>query len=277
MPAVVTRLRRLAEASHPGPVAAVTGASAAYAVSIGRSVAGVLLVAVAVLAGQLSVGWHNDWLDAERDAAAGRLDKPVARGAIARGTVRTAALAAGAAAVPASLASGWRAGSVHLVAVAAAWAYNTRAKATVVSFLPYTVAFGLLPVFVSLGASGAPLGPWWAPVASALLGTGAHLMNALPDLEDDLAAGVRGLPNRLGRRRSLAAAATLLLGASALLALHSGRPGAPGAVGLGLALVGVALAYATAGRPASRAPFGLTILVALVDVALLLVEGHGAR
>ncbi|MHA6618356.1 hypothetical protein [Pseudonocardia sp. DLS-67] len=41
-----------------------------------------LLVAAAVLAGQVSIGWRGDALDAGRDAAAGRPDKPVDTGAV---------------------------------------------------------------------------------------------------------------------------------------------------------------------------------------------------
>ena len=97
-----------------------------------------------------------------------------------------------------SLLSGWRAAIVHCVAVALAWAYDLGLKATALSVVPYAIAFGLLPVFVVLGLPGAPWPPWWAPVAGALLGAGAHFANALPDLDDDIATGVRGLPHRLG-------------------------------------------------------------------------------
>ena len=54
----------------------------------------IALVVAAVLAGQLSIGWLNDVLDAERDRTAGRADKPVAAGAVSRrrssGGLRTA-------------------------------------------------------------------------------------------------------------------------------------------------------------------------------------------
>jgi len=276
MPGVATLVRRLVEASHPGPVVGVTTASAAYAIAIGRGDGGVVAVVAAVLAGQLSVGWHNDWLDAGRDALAGRRDKPVARGVIDRATVRHAAIAAAIVTIPASLASGWRAGAVHIAAVAAAWGYNARVKSTAWSAAPYAVAFGLLPVFISLGARGAPLGPWWAPAASALLGTGAHFMNALPDLEQDMAAGVSGLPHRLGRERSLALAIALLLAASVVLALGSRAPRALGAAGLGISLVCVVVARRAARDHESRVPFSLAIVVALVDVVLLLLAGHTA-
>ena len=39
-----------------------------------------LLVTAAVLAGQLSIGWSNDLIDARRDRAVGRTDKPLAVG-----------------------------------------------------------------------------------------------------------------------------------------------------------------------------------------------------
>jgi 4-hydroxybenzoate polyprenyltransferase len=165
---------------------------------------------------------------------------------------------------------------VHLVAVAWAWAYNTGLKSTVTSFVPYAAAFGLLPVFVSLGRPGSPLGPWWAPTAAALLGTGAHLMNTLPDLERDATAGIRGLPHLLGRARSLAAAALLLLAAAGVLALATGHVGILGACSVAASLAGVGTAVLVAARrPSSRLPFGLTIGVALVDVGMLLADGRG--
>ena len=70
-----------------------------------------MLVALAVLAGQLSVGWSNDYLDRERDRAAGRTDKPVAAGELSPTLVRDGARwSRSALCVPLSLLSGWRAG-----------------------------------------------------------------------------------------------------------------------------------------------------------------------
>ena len=93
-------------------------------------------MAVAVLAGQLSTGWSNDWFDAARDTAAGRSDKPIVAGTVDVATVRAAALGALVVCVPLSLLSGWRAATVHLVAVASAWACNAGLKATPASPSP---------------------------------------------------------------------------------------------------------------------------------------------
>jgi 4-hydroxybenzoate polyprenyltransferase len=263
----------LLRSCHPEPALAVTVIGISLAASSGRPATGVAAVGAAVAAGQLSVGWHNDWLDAERDRTAGRTDKPVAGGAVRRATVGMAAGAALAACVPLSFLSGFWAGVAHLVAVALAWGYNAWLKSTVLSWLPYALSFALLVAFVSLGLPGAPWPPWWALGAAALLGVGAHLANAAPDLEADLATGVNGLPHRLGYRRSVTGAAALLGAASVLVTLGPGRLGWP-ALGLPVAagLLGVGLAGRR--RAGSRRLFRVAMAVALVDVATLVARGR---
>lgn len=266
----------LARSCHPEPTVAVTALVTALAVTTGRDLAGALLVAAAVLTGQLSIGWLNDHLDAERDRAVGRTDKPAAAGAIPARTVGVAAVVAALLCVPLSLASGLVAGALHLVAVSAGLAYDLGLKATRASVLPYAVCFGLLPVFVVLGAGGTP--PWWLPMAGALLGSGAHFANVLPDLDDDLATGVRGLPHRLGAAGSRVAAAALLLAASVVLVGGVLGSGAAVPVPVLAAAPVVAACVLLAGflagrRRGSRAPFRAVMVVALIDVALLVAAG----
>jgi 4-hydroxybenzoate polyprenyltransferase len=266
------RTAALVQACHPEPTVAVTAVATALAVSAGRG-AGAVWVAGAFLTGQLSVGWSNDWIDGERDARSGRADKPVARGELPVAAVRTAALTALALCVPLSLAMGVVAGVVHLVAVAAAWGYNARLKATVLSWAPYALAFGLVPSVVTLGLPGSPWAPWWATAAGALLGVGAHLANALPDLEDDVATGVRGLPHRLGSAASAALAAVLLLLATALLALAPGGPEPAGVAVVAVAAGVTGVGLVRARRPGSRAAFRAAIVVAVLGVTVLVARG----
>lgn len=264
----------LLRASHPEPSAAVTVAAIALAAASGRDAAGVAAVAAAVLAGQLSIGWLNDYLDADRDTAVGRRDKPVPAGAVRRRAVGAAAVVAAVLCVPLSLLSGVAAGATHVLAVASGWVYDLGAKATAVSVLPYAVSFGLLPAFVTMGLPGSPWPAGWLVAAGALLGSAAHFANALPDLDDDAATGVRGLPHRLGSRWSQAVASMMLLAATTVLAL--GPPGPPSVFGLAVL---VAAAGALAGgyllgrRPGSRALFRAMLVVALLDVLALVVSG----
>lgn len=258
-------------ASHPGPAAAVTTVVALLAWSAGLDLRTAVTVTAAVLAGQLTIGWVNDLRDAGRDRATGRTDKPLATGALPAGAVVVALAVAGVACVVLSLAAGWRSGVVHLLlGVGSGHAYNLALKATALSPLPYAVAFGTLPAVVQLAGDDPSWPPWWMPAAGAALGVGAHLLNALPDLDDDVRTGVRGMPHRLGRAWSRVLAALLLVGASALAAL--GPAGAP-PVATAVALVTVlALAVvAVVGR--GRQPFRAAMAIALLDVALLVAAG----
>src|SRR5215470_12538349 len=114
----VRRAVALFRACHPEPTLAVTITAIALAGASGRDSRGLLAVGLAILTGQLSVGWFNDYLDAERDRAVNRQDKPIATGVVSRDAVRTATAVAAILCVPFSLASGLAAGTTHLVAVA---------------------------------------------------------------------------------------------------------------------------------------------------------------
>jgi 4-hydroxybenzoate polyprenyltransferase len=210
----------LARACHPGPTLAVTTLTALLSHAAGHTVAGGALVTAALFTGQLSIGWSNDLIDARRDRSVGRTDKPVAGGDVSEELVRRAIGLSLAGCIALSLALGPQAAAVHLLlGVAMGWAYNLGLKATPASPAPYAVAFTALPAVVWLALPG---DGWWSPriwpplwvmVAGGVLGVGLHLLNALPDLADDAATGVRGLPHVLGERRvRWLAPAVLLLG-----------------------------------------------------------------
>jgi len=78
--------------THPLPTAGVTVITAGLAALAGLDFRTGALFTAAVLAGQLSIGWSNDWIDAGRDGVAGRTDKPVADGAIGRQAVALASV-----------------------------------------------------------------------------------------------------------------------------------------------------------------------------------------
>jgi 4-hydroxybenzoate polyprenyltransferase len=268
-------LGALLRSCHPEPTLAVTAVMAALAATAGRGVGGTAAVAAAVLAGQLSVGWCNDYLDADRDRAVGRPDKPVAAGIASRRVVGAAALIALALVVPLSLLSGWRAALAHLIGVAAAWAYDLGVKSSIWSVIPYLVAFGLLPGLVVFGLPGHPRPPIWLMVAGALMGAGAHFANVLPDLASDAATGVRGLPHRLGSLGSSSAAGILLLGATCCVVAGTGRIPVAVAAGVLVAIGGVLAVglLRTRKHPLSRAPFRVALALAGANVLLLVTAG----
>jgi 4-hydroxybenzoate polyprenyltransferase len=266
-------VRGLAAACHPGPGLAVTFVAVVLAAGAGLTPGRVVLVGAAVLTGQLSIGWSNDWIDAARDRAVGRRDKPVAAGTVPVRVVGAAAVTALVATVVLSSLLGPLAAAALLAGVAAAWAYNLRLKATAWSGATYLLAFGALPVGPYAALPGQPWPPWWIPVVAALLGFGAHFANVLPDLRADAATGVRGLPHRLGPRRGVVVMAVALAAASVVLGLAPA--GASPVFALTVCTLGIALAAAAAvvalRAPESPVAFRLTVVIAVVDVVLLLV------
>jgi 4-hydroxybenzoate polyprenyltransferase len=196
---------------------AVTGLTAGLSALADLSLGRAALVTAAVLAGQLTIGWSNDSLDAGRDIATARPDKPVAQGVVSRRTVGVAAGAALVATVGLSVALGPAAGSIAVLVALCGIAYNIGLKATVCSWLPYAVAFGLLPAIATRARPDQQWPSGWAVATGVLLGVAAHFANVLPDLADDDATGVRGLPQRLGARVCAATGPGLLFVAGVVI------------------------------------------------------------
>lgn len=270
---MLNAIRPLLRASHLQPTLAVTSITTALAVSVGRG-AGALWVMFAVLTGQLSVGWSNDYLDRKRDAVSKRDDKPIVAGQVNPSLVGVCAVAALIACVPLSMIFGWRAGLVHLTAVSMAWLYNIKLKATVASAIPYFVAFGLLPAFVTLGLAEHRWPRPWAMVAASLMGLGAHFVNVLPDLDADRATGVNGLPHRLGYPASLALGALFITASTIVIAIFAFDSTSRFRFALLVVAVGNAIAIGITGLSGrQRTAWTLTLIMAGLNVVALLANG----
>jgi 4-hydroxybenzoate polyprenyltransferase len=231
------------------------------------------LLAAAVLCGQVSVGWSNDAIDAPLDMQAGRSDKPIVTGAVSRRTVAWCAAVALIVDVPLSLALGWRAGAAHLVAVALAWSYNLGLKRTILSVVPYTLAFGLLPVVVAAMLPGSPWPQVTLIIAGAGCGTAAHFANTVGDTAEDAMTGVRGLPQRVGPGASTVIAG----GFVALAVVHVLIAAGANLLTVGAAIVDVAIAIAlplAVRVPQSRRlAFRLVIAAVAILVVAFVVSG----
>ncbi|HEY7224391.1 MAG TPA: UbiA family prenyltransferase [Micromonosporaceae bacterium] len=291
---LLTRTIALVRSGHPGPCLAITTITVLLAVAA-RASAGsasphigvVVAFAFAVLAGQFSIGWSNDYLDARRDRAAGRTDKPLAVGALRTTTVLACALIALLISFGLGLAIGPVTAAWLVPVVGAGWAYNAGLKATVLSGLAYVVGFGPIPGLATSILPGHPLPRPWALAAASLLGLGAHFVNVLPDLATDRAAGLRGLPHVVaatatrgndgaaGQRRVRLVALALLLAASALIAVAPGVPhvAAPARwfawAGFGAAV----LLCGVASRASGRTPFRCALAIAGIDVLMFCLAG----
>lgn len=276
-------VRALWGSTHPGPVLVVTALALALGLSTGLDPWRLVLLVAAVFCGQLSVGLSNDAIDAGRDHAVGRTDKPIATGVVAPAVAMGAAVATLLAALALSVALGPAFVAAHAVALASAWLYNVRAKATPLSVVPFVVSFGLFPSLATLAAVSPQPAPVWATAAGGALGAAMHLTNVLPDLDDDRSTGIRGLPHRLGARASAIAAAVCLLAGAVIVLLGpaGGRPAEIVPLAWPFFAAAVLAASATVAGAVQRRPgralFRVAMLAALLLAAQLVATGAALR
>lgn len=170
-----------------------------------------LLIGVTVFSGQLIVGWTNDLIDAQVDRMQGRVNKPIATGELRQSHLRMATYIDLVICIGLSLLGplGLRGGSLHLLAVGFGVSYNFYFKNNCFSPIPYIFAFAALPSmpYVALGRTP----PLWLMTCGGLFGIIAHFTNVLKDLDEDRKIGIRGLPQRLGTRRSILIASICLV------------------------------------------------------------------
>ncbi|MRH29395.1 1,4-dihydroxy-2-naphthoate prenyltransferase [Microbacterium sp. SYP-A9085] len=267
--------------AHPGPTLVVSAIVAALGVAAGLDAARLAVLTAAVLCGQLSIGLSNDAIDAPRDRANSRRDKPLARPGAPIRAAWTAAFATAGLAVVLSAVLGWPVTAAHIVFIGCGWAYNAALKSTPWSVACFVVGFGVVPSLAPLALPDPAVAPAWAWIAGAALGVAVHFSNVLPDLEDDARTGVRGLPHRLGRRLSTVMAfATLLLGAGAALVGSAVQEGRVAPVTWTVAGAVAILVVGGAGAALVRAPdrmsFRIVMLAGLL-LAVQLVIGTWAR
>lgn len=272
---MLRRTRALLTAAHGGPTVVVTLVALMLALATGLPGDRIAIVTAMMLLQQLSIGWSNDALDARRDAADGRLDKPIARGELDARTVLRLASAAAAGAIALSALLGAGAAAAHAVLLGAGWAYNAGLKRGVVATACYAVGFGALPLIITLSAPEPRLAAWWAVAMGALLGVAAHCANVLPDLDADARHGIRSLPHRWGARVSGIVALGSLALAAALGVVGPGRlaPASAAGAAAGIALL-IAGLVVLRRAPRSRALFRIIMAAALAAVVSLVGAGE---
>ncbi len=212
-------MKGLLKAAHFGPTLIVTTISFAVATFYWWE-GPAYVIAFGVFTGQLVVGWSNDLYDFEDDLKHQRSKKPLVSGLITKKYLQKWLRFM----VPFSFVAnllgplGIKGGLLYMLGIACGVAYNFYFKFSILSPLPYAIAFAALPTSVAISKDINP--PMWMIFGGALFGMAAHFINVIKDMDQDQASGIKGLPQRLGKTKSIAAAAVLIaLGISALIFL----------------------------------------------------------
>ena len=202
------KVRGLLKASHFIPSLIVS--SIAFAFGIHYWWEGpAYVIAFTVFTGQLVVGWSNDLYDFADDQKHQRLNKPLVSGVITAKYLRSWLIFM----VPFSFVVnilgplGFKGGLLYWLGIGCGVAYNFYFKFTFLSPLPFAVAFAILPSCIAISKDVTP--PLWMWLGGALLGSAAHFVNVLKDLDQDRASEIKGLPQIVGKMASITIAAVL--------------------------------------------------------------------
>ncbi len=260
---------------HFGPSVLTTAAFACYILILARGLpaAGTLaLLLAAQLCAQFTISLANDYFDAPIDQIA-QPDKPIPAGVIGRERVGGLAVLGAGATLALAVPLGVLVLLFTALGLGAGLIYDAGLKRTPFSPLPFMLGFGVLPLWAAAGV-GAPLsGPPLACAAlTAVLVVALHLADTLPDLAGDHAAGVRGLPHRLGLPRAVALCCAALATGQVLAALLALAIPANWRV-LGPVLVlTVALFLTAIGLYRRSGPAALAPMSGLIEAAALLTS-----
>jgi 4-hydroxybenzoate polyprenyltransferase len=253
-------LRSLLRASHLGPTLAVTLVSFLLATALWWE-GPAYFIAIGVFLGQLLVGWTNDLNDYQDDLKHNRMGKPLVSGELTKTSLLRAVKITIPIAVVVNLFGplGIKGGSLYLFGVGMGVAYNFYFKSTLLSPLPYALAFAALVSSIVIATDRTP--PLWLIASSSLLGVAAHFANVLKDLDQDRTSGIKGLPQKLGKRASRLICATLLI--TTTLLLHLTVSNTP------LLVIGLITALITSFAP-DKVIFKSLMITVIIDLILLL-------
>ena len=212
------KVRGLLKASHFIPSLIVSSIAFAFGVNYWWE-GPAYVIAFTVFTGQLVVGWSNDLYDFADDQKHQRLNKPLVSGVITAKYLRSWLIFM----VPFSFVVnilgplGFKGGLLYWLGIGCGVAYNFYFKFTFLSPLPFAVAFAILPSCIAISKDVTP--PLWMWLGGALLGSAAHFVNVLKDLDQDRASEINGLPQIVGKKASITIAAVLSIIALVVLVI----------------------------------------------------------
>jgi 4-hydroxybenzoate polyprenyltransferase len=154
---------------------------------------------------------------------------------------------------------GIKGGLIYLLGVGLGISYNFYFKFTLLSPLPYALAFAALVGCIVVATDRTP--PLWLLISASCLGVAAHFANVIKDINEDLKSEIIGLPQRLGKKASRVIIGILLIGTTLLL--NSTTP-SPVLLSIGL-LSAVITLFAS-----DKLIFKALIITVIVDLILLL-------
>lgn len=198
------KIRRILGISHPRAVVVFTLIALGVAVITEGGLPSwqcgfPLAMAMALI--QISIGVFNDYCDRDLDAVH-KPGRPIPAGLVSARQAYWVSFVSGAIGLAASATLGLRSLAVLAVALAIGVLYSAHFKRSVLSWLPYAIAYPIVPVWVwvSLGEFRVTMLLIYPAVVP--LAIGVHLCNQLRDYDKDAEQGMKGFVHYLGKRQA---------------------------------------------------------------------------
>lgn len=239
----------LVELLHPLPVLLTLVAATAFAEAGDRGgfapvrLAKILIV---VALSQVAIAVFNDICDRDLDRES-RSERALPRGLVHTNVASGIVVVCAVGAILLALTLGLLSGLLVVCGTGLGLTYSAWFKRSVLSWLPFALAFPLLPIW-ELVVFHNHLGLLWTigaigfPAAIAL-----HLADALPDRENDVAAGSGGLATHLSRRQTVMACRGLLFLSAVLCVALSWLTSVPILIGAALIAIAMVLVWSDNG------------------------------
>ena len=205
----MSKFKGLRQACHFGPTLIVTAIAWGFGTYYWWE-GPAYVIAFTVATGQLVVGWSNDLYDYKDDLAHKRTNKPLVSALITPQYLMKWLRFM----VPFSFIAkllgplGIKGGLVYMLGIACGVASKFHFKFSILSPLPYAIAFAALPSSIALSKDVTP--PVWMWLGGALFGMAVHFINVIKDMKEDQVSGIQGLPQRLGTKNSIVVAVGLI-------------------------------------------------------------------
>ncbi len=238
-------------------------------------------IAAIMLLVQFSISALNEWADADLDRHAGR-QRPIPLGLVSPGVTLGIAVVCAVGAFLLCVLSHLGPFALLLVGVGTAcgWAYDLWLKATPLSFVPFAIAFPLMPFWIGVLA-GRPLTSLAVLfIGGSPLATAIHLADAIPDRDRDREVGLKTLAVALGKPGAeMAASGLLLLGTMVSIVLLIRRDQTSiGALSLAAVVAsGVVVGLSARANPSSSMLGKWAVIAAAVVAAVPLVVSVSDR
>jgi 4-hydroxybenzoate polyprenyltransferase len=266
---------------HPIPSLLTTLAAVGFALifGIGLGDARLLWIALIMMLVQFSISALNEWADADLDRLAGRR-RPIPLGLLSPSTALSVAALCGVGAFLLSTLAQFGTVALLLVGVglACGWAYDLRLKGTPLSFLPFAIAFPLMPFWIGLLAGRPSSALAILFLGGSPLATAIHLADAIPDRDRDREAGLRTLAVALGQPGAeLVAVGLLLIGTlvSIVLTIHGGQTAITALALVTVAAAAIVLGLSFRANPSPLLGKWIVIAAAVVAAVPLVVSASG--